>query len=41
MDFLKENWLFILGPLFFLLIALALYMIFGGGEQPAEFQYDI
>ena len=41
MQFLKENWLFILGPLLILLVALGLYMLFGGGEQPAEFQYDI
>ncbi len=41
MNFLKENWIFIFGPLLILLGLLALYMIFGGGEQPAEFQYDI
>ena len=42
MNFLKENWLYIFGPLILILISLALLILFSSDPSgPTEFQYDL
>jgi hypothetical protein len=41
MGFLKENWLYIVGPIVIILIGVAIMILMSGGDDQAEFQYDL